>query len=60
MLKPSILRTVLWSTARLAQSAERKALHLVVVGSSHMVGVSASSSHGKEPLHCSVCNVFGI
>ena len=29
------------STARLAQSAERKALNLVVVGSSPTVGVSA-------------------
>ena len=31
------------STARLAQSAERKALNLVVVGSSATVGVSFSS-----------------
>ena len=31
-----------WSTARLAQSVERKALNLVVVGSSPTVGVLRS------------------
>ena len=33
----------LWAKARLAQSAERKALNLVVVGSSPTVGVLRSS-----------------
>ena len=39
------LRAISHATARLAQSAERKALNLVVVGSSPTVGVLFSISH---------------
>ena len=40
---PRIVTGVLESAARLAQSVERKALNLVVVGSSPTVGVFVSS-----------------
>ena len=40
------------SQARLAQSAERKALNLVVVGSSPTVGVSSALGKGAPKWHC--------
>ena len=42
------------STARLAQSAERKALNLVVVGSSPTVGVSACTQK------CALCSCTSL
>ena len=41
------------ATARLAQSAERKALNLVVVGSSPTVGVSSAQSALVRTVHVS-------
>ena len=40
MLIPSVIEFLTRAVARLAQSAERKALNLVVAGSSPTVGVS--------------------
>ena len=45
-----LLRVHMLYTARLAQSAERKALNLVVVGSSHTVGVLLIVGFGVRAL----------
>ena len=45
-------------TARLAQSAERKALNLVVVGSSPTVGVSLVANRNQIKHVCSECAIL--
>ena len=49
-------------TARLAQSVERKALNLVVVGSSPTVGVfkSADVGHCDSRLELRICHMYRV
>ena len=59
-----VLQDRLLATARLAQSAERKALNLVVVGSSPTVGVCLFATRSRarcyDATHYEVSNNIGV